>query len=138
MSFAVAWGKGGHVERLGTTVLLCDYLLTGMIARRPTTEHFMISTVVESVTTLVFVWMAFRFDRWWLLATAAALVLIELLAILYFVRPGVSHYAVISAQLGLWILVQTVLLAGVAERWLAGEPAISHRETWRRRSPSGA
>ena len=87
---------------------------------------------------LAFGWLAFRTDRWWPIAATALMALCILVRLMGLMNPDLSRFAIMSAVLGFWILLYAVLLAGVAERWLAGEPAISHREIWRRRSPSGA
>ena len=48
---------------------------------------------------------------------------VALVFVLEWAKPGLSLSAAISAQSGLWFLVYLSLLAGVAERWLAGEKA---------------
>ena len=121
LSFVIGWWRGGRTERFAVAVLFCDYaftrLTTGMAG-----AHQMVA-VAELVVTLIFVWMAFTSDRWWTLVTSAALALCALVFVLEWANPGLSLSAAISAQSGLWFLVYLSLLAGVAERWLAGEKA---------------
>ena len=127
-SFLGAWWKGGRVERLAAAVLVVDYLMSGLISHLPLSHVYEIATGVEILTTLIFLWLAFRSDRWWLLAAAAALVLCSLAGIVGIVHPGVTYYAAASAQIGFWIVVYLSLLAGLGERWLAGERAVGlHR-----------
>lgn len=128
---AAGW-KGGHVERLGAAVLVCDYALTAAVSRAPLPNPYLASTAVECVTTLVFLWMAFRFDRWWLLVAASSLILCNVAAILGLAHPGLSLYAAASAEVGLWTVVYASLLAGVGERWLAGEPPAGAVLAWPR------
>ena len=122
LSFVIGWWRGGRTERFAVAVLFCDYaftrLTTGMAG-----AHQMVA-VAELVVTLIFVWMAFTSDRWWTLVTSAALALCALVFVLEWANPGLSLSAAISAQSGLWFLVYLSLLAGVAERWLAGEKAV--------------
>lgn len=82
---------------------------------------------------IIFLWLAFTGNRWWLLAASAALVLCSLVALVGFVHPDVSHYAAASAQIGLWMVVYLTVIAGVGERWLAGEPPVGATLIWRRR-----
>lgn len=138
VSFATACWKGGHVERLGAMVLAGDYLLVEAIYRSPIPHPYMIATVVQFLATLIFIWMAFRFDRWWLFAGASALVLCDLVTLLEFGLPELTRHAAVSAEVGLWLVVYTALLAGAGERWLAGEPAIGDSKPWRSRRASRA
>ncbi|MDI6624807.1 MAG: hypothetical protein QME55_08755 [Brevundimonas sp.] len=79
-------------------------------------------------------WLALRSNRWWPLVAAAAVVLIVLVHGLTIVT-SITPAAAVSARVGLWMVVNIALLAGVAERWLAGERAVGDRRTWRRRRP---
>lgn len=75
--------------------------------------------------TLIVIWLALRSDRWWPLVAAASLTLCVVVELLERMNPGLSEYAAASAQLGLWIVVYLALVAGVGERWLAGERPVS-------------
>lgn len=124
-AFLGAWWKGGRIERLAAVVLACDYVLSGLVSRLPFPHAHEIAMGTELLTTLIFLWLAFRGDRWWLLAAAAALVLCSLTGVVGFLHPGVTYYAAASAQIGFWVVVYLSLLAGLVERWLAGERAVS-------------
>lgn len=116
-------------------MLICDYALSGIIDGRANAQ--LIWAASGLVITLIFLWLAFRSDRWWPFATAAALSLGVLVALLELVvGPGLSRYAAASAQLGLWLVVYATLLAGVGERWLAGETPVSGTAIWRPRRHS--
>ena len=133
MSFAAAWWKGGRVERLGAAVLVCDALLTAAIVRLDAPGGHRAAMIVQFLTALAILWMAFRFDRWWLLVASGALILCGLVTVMEVLNPALSLYAALSAQIGLWALVYLSLLAGVAERWLAGEWPAGNAAVWSRR-----
>lgn len=80
--------------------------------------------VGRAVVMLIFGWLAFRSPRWWPLAVTASLALIVLVHLLTILTP-IAYNAGASARIGLWFVVYAALLAGVVERWLAGEPPIS-------------
>lgn len=134
LSFAAGWFWGGRTERFAVGVLICDYALSGIIDGHANAQ--LIWAASGLVITLIFLSLAFRSDRWWPFATAAALSLGVLVALLELVDPGLSRYAVASAQLGLWLVVYATLLAGVGERWLAGERPVSDTAIWRPRTRS--
>ena len=127
LAFAVAGWKGGRAERLGVAVLVCDYLLAIGVARLPIAAPYRAAMVMQLLTALALIWLSFRFDRWWLLVAAAAVCLCGLVTLLEIVHPDVTAYAALSAQLGLWAVTYLALIAGVAERWLAGESPGSRR-----------
>ena len=132
LAFTSGWLRGGHVERFGAGVLLCDYAVTGL-ASGTAGERTVVAASAFVVAT-VFVWLSLRSGRWWPFVTAAALVLCVMVFFLEWLNPGLSSYAAVSAQLGLWIVAYLALLAGVGERWLAGEDAVSPAAAWRRHS----
>lgn len=121
IAFAIAWGKGGRPERLATAVLVVDYVQSATISRLPVPHAHAIATALEGVPTIIFLWLAFTCDRWWLLVAAASLVLINLTGLLGFVHPDVSLYGAASAKLALWALVHLAMIGGAVERWAAGE-----------------
>jgi len=84
---------------------------------------------------LAFGWVALRYDRWWPIAATALMALCVLVHVIGMANPELSRFARLSAMLGFWILLYIVVLGGVAERWLAGERAVSSDETWKRRRP---
>lgn len=112
-------------------VLFWDYVFTHLVSRTEIgDEAAMASTIVA---TLIILWLAFRSERWWLLVTAAALTLCIMVHAMEWMLPDLSQYAAESAQLGLWMVVFLSVIAGVGERRLAGEPAVSDTVLWRRR-----
>lgn len=84
---------------------------------------------------LFFGWMALSRARWWPLFMTAVMVLTVLVHVAMFVVPTMSAYADVSARIGLGIAMALGLLAGTAERWLAGERAVSDQRAWARRPP---
>lgn len=121
--------RGGHPERLAVGVLFWDYVLGRSTSGMPG-GHDLVG-ISEIVVALIFVWIAFKSERWWLFVACAALTLCALVFLLEWTHPNLSEYAAISARLGLWFVIHLALLAGVAERWLAGEVAVSSRSIWR-------
>src|SRR5690606_22567268 len=131
-ALGLGWLRGGHTERFAVAVLFCDHVLTRATTEMPG-SHKLVG-VSELVVAGVFLWLALRSDRWWTLAAAAALLLCVLVFALELSHSGVSTYGAISARIGLWCVVSLSLIAGVWERWLAGEAAISSRRRWRSRT----
>ena len=135
LAIGCGWLRGGHPERFGALVLFLDILVTRvgddlnlrLVAPLPATQDF--------IVMLIFAWLAFRTDRWWPIVVTGLLALCVLVRALGILHPDMSTYAMLSAILGLWILLYAVVLAGVVERWLAGERAVSSDETWKRRPP---
>lgn len=115
--------QGGHTERFVALVLIADQAVTrasgGMAG-----GHEMVAAS-EFVVAGIFAWLAFRSNRWWILAASASLMLCVLVFILEWTVPGFSRVDAISARTGLWIVVALSLFGGVAERWLAGEASVS-------------
>ena len=132
-SFAVAWWKGGRVERLGAAILICDALLTTAIVGLAAPGVHRAAMMVQILTALGILWLTLRFDRWWLFVASGALILCGLVTVLEMLNPALSLYAAVSAQLGLWALVYLSLLAGAGERWLAGECSARDTAVWSRR-----
>lgn len=130
MALPIGWWRGGHTERFAVAVLIWDAALTRVTGGMPGGHELVAAS--EFAVAVVFVGLAIRSQRWWTLVAAAGLVLCVLVFILEWTTPGLSRYAAISARLGLWGLILLSLLAGVAERWLAGEPPVSAGARWRR------
>jgi hypothetical protein len=119
LAFALVWLRGGPVERFGAGVLICDYILTALAAG--TDSPVTIMAASAGVIAMIFSGLAFRSDRWWPFVTGAALMLLVMVNVLEWMTADLSRYAAESARLGLWIVVYLSLIAGVAERWLAGD-----------------
>ena len=130
----VCWLRGGHPERFGAAVLVVDHLATiGFAEYGPVGQSYLSDLGRDVGVALVFGWLALRADRWWPFAVTAGVALSALVQVMGMVIPDLPRYAVLSALLGLWILIYTVMIASVAERWLAGEPAVSDAAVWRSR-----
>ena len=110
---------------------MCDYGLTTLVY--DTLASHVVTAASAIVVMLVFIWLSFRSGRWWPLAATPALILCAMVFVLEWLNPDLSRYAAISARIGLWMVVYLALLAGVGERWLAGEKPVSGAAVWRRR-----
>ncbi|WP_374515877.1 hypothetical protein [Brevundimonas sp.] len=133
-ALAIGWWRGGHTERFAVAVLIWDGALTRAASGMPGGHELVAAS--EFIVAVIFTWLAFRSQRWWTLVAAAGLMLCVLVFILEWTTPGLSRYAAVSARLGLWCLVMLSLVAGVFERWLAGEAPVSEGARWRRRKPA--
>ena len=121
LSISCSWLKGGHPERFGAVVLLLDYATSRLGVAWNLREVDSIAATQDLVVMLAFGWLALKTDRWWPIAVTALLALCVLARAIGMVNPELSRFAMLSAILGFWILLYIVVLAGVAERWLAGE-----------------
>ena len=133
VAYILGWLKGGHPERLAATALMISYAVSSVTFLWRVGDFYWASALSEFTLMLIFCWLTFRSDRWWPFVTTAALALITLTHALTLLAPDLSAYAAQSAQVGLWLVIDAALLAGVGERWLAGEAAVSRTAVWRRR-----
>lgn len=133
-AFAIALWKGGRVEHQAAAVLIGNYVLTIAIPEGP--HGAVLVAGLDGATTLVFLWLALRHPRWWLLAATAGLALCTLTWVIGLVHPGVGFYAAASAAIGEWAVVYLTLMAGVVERWMAGE--VPYRARVRRKPMQAA
>ena len=130
------WLRGGHPERFGALVLLLDAAVSKIGDHWNIREFAPVAAAQDFFVMLAFAWLALRTDRWWPIAATALMALCVLVRLMGMVTPELSRFAVMSAILGVWILLYTVVLAGVAERWLSGETAVGDGKLWRpRRAP---
>jgi len=133
----VAWLWGGRPERFGATAMLLAWaVFRNAHVMWLVGDVYIDSTVEDTLMLLAFGWLAVRSNRWWPLVATAASALTVLVHILS-MATDISWDAAVSARVGLGLLTCATLLAGVAERWLAGEKAISAIRQWRRRPQSG-
>ncbi|MBA4803537.1 MAG: hypothetical protein H2038_02665 [Brevundimonas sp.] len=132
IAVALAWVKGGHPERRGAVILLTVFGLSLIVHPWRLWNVHLGDAALDGAITLIFGWMAVTGNRWWPLAMTAVMALTLLIHFAAFAAPSMSHSADISARIGLGILTALALLAGVGERWLAGEPAVSSGARWRR------
>lgn len=134
-AYVVAWLKGGHPERFGVAALLINYALSSLTFRWRIGDFYWASAVEDLVLLSLMGWLALRSARWWPIIVAAALALTMVVHGLTILAPLLSSYAAASAHIGLWMVIDTALLFGVLERWLAGEGAVSGQKPWRRKGP---
>ena len=135
LAISGGWLRGGHPERFGALVLLLDYLASRITDALNLREIAPVAAAQDFLVMLAFAWLALRADRWWPIGVTASLALCVLVRALGMVTPELSRFAMLSAILGFWILLYIVVLGGVAERWLAGERAVSDTRLWARRLP---
>lgn len=129
VTYAVGWLKGGHPERYGVAILLSSQMIEFFFLEWEVGELEAGIAGAQAVLLLIFSRLALRSNRWWPLAVTGCLVLLIMVHLLVVFTP-VSFYAAISARVGVWHLLYLFVLAGVLERWLAGEQAVSNTPTW--------
>lgn len=137
-AYAFAWLKGGHPERFGAALLIIDYLITKMVSDWRVGDVHIGIAVLALALLAAFGWLALRSVRWWPLVVTATLLLILVVQALPAVTARLSHNDIAAANNGLLALVHLALIAGVGERWLAGERAVSETAVWRRRAKSAS
>ena len=134
----VAWIRGGHPERLGACAILI--WTAALIAAPAWLSYVMFGKVplfevaVELALLAVFVRMALRGGRWWPFAASSVVTLSVLVYLARVFVPELDRRAEISAHVGLAAALDFTMLAGVGERWLAGERPVSTGASWRGRT----
>lgn len=119
--FAVAWFRGGHPERAGVVALLLTYV-AGPFVFDLNFGRMRAGIALADVALLVaLVWLSLRYDRWWLLFASAAQTLSVVSHAALLVNAEVTPRENMAAQWVFGLLALYALLAGVGERWLAGE-----------------
>jgi hypothetical protein len=135
----VVWIKGGHPERLGACVYLAWTVASIMapagLAGVEVAEIPLFETALDMTVLAVFVGMSLKGGRWWPFAASAVMTLSVLVYLIQAFVPELDRRAEISAHVGLAAALSLTLLAGVGERWLAGESPVSAGQ-WRRRATS--
>lgn len=133
-AYGAAWLRGGHSERFAAAVLLSDWAFSSVTFRWYAGGVAWGLALQAVVVAVILGRLVLASDRWWPIVAAAAMFLILLVHALT-VTASITHTAAVSARVGLWMVVNTALLAGAAERWLAGERAVSAGRTWSARRP---
>ncbi len=133
--FAVAWMRGGHVERRVVWMMLLAYVAS-VFSVAWEFDRFRPADVVIDVAFLVaLTHLALTRDRWWLIPAAAAQVLTVLSHAHLLLDPDVTLRANIAVRWAFGVLLLYCLLGGVVERWLAGEapamPRLRHQRVSR-------
>jgi len=120
--FLLAWLKGGRPERLGALLISTAYILAAVAPPVRVYGDLLLFDAVADVALLaIFLWMSLTGDRWWPFLAAAAMFLTDVVHAAMTLIPELDTRADLSARLGLTLLSVLALLAGVGERWLAGE-----------------
>lgn len=133
MVFALAWLKGGHPERFGVLIVTIAYLVAAVAPPvRVLGDMFLYDAIADTVLLAIFLRMSFRGDRWWPFLAAVAMFLTDVVHAAMVLIPELDTRADISARMGLTLLMIIALLAGVGERWLAGEQPVSGLADWKR------
>ncbi len=135
-TIAFAWAKGGHPERFGASAVLIwavtSVTAPGWLHRFVIGKVSVFEIVLELALLAVLVRMALAGHRWWPFAAAAVVTLSAMVFLAQVFLPELDRRAEISAHVGLTIALNLTLLAGVGERWLAGERAVCEGAIWRR------
>jgi hypothetical protein len=134
--FVLAWIKGGHPERLGALLLSAAFVLSATAPRLLVAGDLMLIDAIADLALLaIFLWMSLKGDRWWPFLAAASLFLTGVVHAAMILVPELDTRADLSARLGLTLLTVLALLAGVGERWLAGEQPVAARRKARLATP---
>jgi len=120
----VGWMRGGHPERLGVAVIFSTYLASGLWRSWTIGDVHVDVAITDALLLLFLGWLTLRSDRWWPFVATAALALTVLVHI-FTIVTDISWNAAVSARIGLRLLGNLALMAGVAERWMAGEAPVS-------------
>lgn len=124
---ALAWLKGGHPERFGALLISTAYLVAAVAPPVLAYGDLMLFDAIADVALLAFfLWMSLKGDRWWPFLAAAAMFLTNVVHAAMILIPELDTRADLSARLGLTLLTVLALLAGVGERWLAGERPVNN------------
>jgi hypothetical protein len=126
---AIAWLRGGRLERFGASVLLLSWLFTTPANAWEVGSFYPGFILLDGAGVVIFGQLCFRSDRWWPFVVAAAFALTFLGHVLRLLDPALSHDAMVSAHIGLAYVIDLALLLGVWERRLAGEPPAG-RAAW--------
>lgn len=136
--FALAWLKGGHPERLGVVLMSAAFLVAALAPRVLVLGDMLLyDAISDTVMLAALLWMSFRGDRWWPFLAAAAMFLTAVVHGAMVLIPELDTRADMSARIGLTFLMVIALLAGVVERWLAGERPASELARWELRRSRG-
>ena len=130
-TFAVAWWRGGHPERAGVAIFVVAYSVSVLVQGWTIGDLRWGEAVVDLVTLGAFIWLAIRADRWWTLVVCAFMFLILVAHGVMIIVPQLDVRGDVAARWGLGTAAILALLAGVLERWLAGEAPVSATARWR-------
>ena len=120
-AYAVAWTWGGRAERFAAGLSLLYCLCSSMTYTWEVGGFHLASFIENCVRLLIFGWLCFRSNRWWLFVMTVAIALKVLVVVIALFHPALSAVEAMSAEVGLGYLVDLTLLLSPLERRLAGE-----------------
>ncbi len=132
--FALAWTRGGHVERRVVGIMLLAYVASLLLLPWATDRYRPGDILVDTLFLIALGHLALTRDRWWLIIAVAAQVLTMVSHAHLLLNPEVSLRDNVAVRWAFGVVMLYSLLGGVAERWLAGERAAMPR--LRTRSPT--
>ncbi|MBA4803539.1 MAG: hypothetical protein H2038_02675 [Brevundimonas sp.] len=129
---ALCGAKGGPPERSAAAWVLLSAIVEGAVLPPLAIDGFMpLEAAVDAVVTVMFIRLSLTGPRWWPFAAAGSMLLAMMLHAYVLLVGGISMSTQISAQIGLSALLYLTLAAGVLERSLAGEAAVSPHARWK-------
>ena len=117
----LAWVKGGHPERAGVALFIGAYVSGPFLQGYLIGEVMVAVALCDLVVWSVFIGLALRYDRWWLLLAAAAQSLNVLSHAATLLTPDLTAREAVAAQWVFGLVSLYALFSGVLERHLAGE-----------------
>ena len=111
-------------------VLLLDHVVATHVFA--SVHNYALEAAEDVLLLAIFGWLALRGGRWWPFVATASFGLMVVVHLLAGVT-AIGRYDALSARIGLWILIYVTVLAGIGERWLAGERPVGEGLQWRRR-----
>lgn len=129
-AMAAAWFLGGRPERWGAVIWAVNWLLAGVVLDLRSGSLLIGHAMSDGVSLAGMIWLALRYDRWWILASVASMTLWMTVHLSALLNPQLSYIGIVSALLGFSLLGVLLLGLGVLERWLAGERRVEVLERW--------
>lgn len=136
---ALAWFRGGRPERTAVAAILAAWSVGLALADWRLGRSAVGPALSDLGLLAALAWLAFRHDRWWLLAAAAAQSLAVAAHVALALQADLTQGENLAALSVFRLLCLLALSGGVVERWLAGEPAAAPGlRTAPGRRPAGA
>ena len=121
----LAWVKGGHPERAGVALFIGAYVSGPFLQGYQVGDVMAAVALCDLVVWSVFIGLALRYDRWWLLLASGAQSLNVLSHAAILLTPDLSTREAVAAQWVFGLVSLYALFGGVLERHLSGERAAS-------------
>ena len=119
---ALAWFRGGRPERAAVAAILASWSVGLALADLQLGRSALGPALCDGALLVVLGGLAFRQDRWWLLAATATQSLVVAAHLALALQPDLTETENLAALAVFRLLCLLTLSAGVLERWLAGEP----------------